>query len=146
MAKSVTPDNVEGVKAKVVIELANGPVMAEAEKSLLDKGTLVIPDVLANSGGVIVSYFEWVQNRQSYYWTEEEVSDPLEPRFLEIPPTAQQVEKRLQTILSREYKEIRKIMDDKCKGDMKSAAYISALKRLKEAHCYIGLPCGNGHQ
>ncbi len=74
----ITRENAGRVKAKLVLEVANGPTTPEAEEVLHEKGVLVIPDVLANAGGVTVSYFEWVQNRQGYYWSEEEVFEKLE--------------------------------------------------------------------
>ena len=67
-----------GCKAKVLCEGANGPTTAEADEILVDKGVFVIPDILANSGGVTVSYFEWVQDRQGYFWTERVVNDHLQ--------------------------------------------------------------------
>lgn len=68
----ITEKNVSQVKARLIIELANGPITPEADIKLEKKGVVVIPDILANSGGVIVSYFEWVQNLQNYYWDEKE--------------------------------------------------------------------------
>jgi glutamate dehydrogenase (NADP+) len=65
--------NADGVKARVVLELANGPITPEADEILAGKNVIVLPDILANAGGVTVSYFEWVQNRQGYYWTVEDV-------------------------------------------------------------------------
>jgi glutamate dehydrogenase len=70
-------DNVEVVRADIVLELANNPTTPEADARLFEKGTTVIPDVLANAGGVTVSYFEWVQNRSQYYWTEDDVKGKL---------------------------------------------------------------------
>ena len=75
----LTKENAGDVKASVVLELANGPTTPEADDILYKNKVLVVPDVLANAGGVSVSYFEWVQNRQGYYWTEEEVLAKLEP-------------------------------------------------------------------
>jgi len=69
--------NAHNVKAKIIAEGANGPVTANADQILDDKGIMVIPDILANAGGVTVSYFEWVQNRQGYFWTEERVNRRL---------------------------------------------------------------------
>jgi glutamate dehydrogenase/leucine dehydrogenase len=74
----ITKDNAAAIKAKMVLELANGPTMPEADDILEKNNVLVVPDVLANAGGVTVSYFEWVQNRQGYYWGEQEVSARLE--------------------------------------------------------------------
>jgi glutamate dehydrogenase (NAD(P)+) len=73
----ITSRNAEKVRAKVLCEGANGPTTAEADEILVDKGVFVIPDILANSGGVTVSYFEWVQDRQGYFWTESMVNDHL---------------------------------------------------------------------
>ncbi|MEI8100361.1 MAG: Glu/Leu/Phe/Val dehydrogenase [Bacteroidota bacterium] len=74
MEDQITPENAGRIKAKMIVEGANGPTTAEADSILNDKGILVVPDILANAGGVTVSYFEWVQNRLGYYWTEERVN------------------------------------------------------------------------
>jgi glutamate dehydrogenase (NAD(P)+) len=73
----ITDKNVSKVKAKIISEGANGPITADALRELEDRGTFIIPDVLANAGGVIVSYFEWVQGLQSFFWSEEEVNEKL---------------------------------------------------------------------
>ena len=75
----ITQDNADKIKAKAIIELANGPTSPEADKILADNGVIMVPDVLANAGGVTVSYFEWVQNLQGYYWTKEDVISKLKP-------------------------------------------------------------------
>ncbi len=75
---AINEADAEAVKAKYIIEMANGPTTVEAEEILLKRGVKVIPDVLANAGGVTVSYFEWVQNRQGYYWSKDEVFAKLE--------------------------------------------------------------------
>ncbi len=79
LENALTKDTAPDVKASVVIELANGPTTPEGDAIFEKKGVLVVPDVLANAGGVSVSYFEWVQNRQGYYWSEQEVLAKLEP-------------------------------------------------------------------
>src|SRR5439155_14789677 len=73
----ITPDNADQVKAKLVVEGANGPVTPAADEILEGNGVLVLPDVLANAGGVVVSYFEWVQGLQEYFWKEDEVNARL---------------------------------------------------------------------
>lgn len=78
LENQVTEKNAGNVKAKMILELANGPINAEADKILNERGIMVIPDILANAGGVTVSYFEWVQNLANYYWTAEEVQQRLE--------------------------------------------------------------------
>jgi len=79
----ITADNAHNVKASIVVEAANGPTTAEATKILTERGILLVPDVLASAGGVTVSYFEWVQNNQGYYWTEEEVEERLYKKMVE---------------------------------------------------------------
>ncbi|MBM7648479.1 glutamate dehydrogenase [Bacillus ectoiniformans] len=77
ISNQITEENADNIKASIVVEAANGPTTLEATKILADRGVLLVPDVLASSGGVTVSYFEWVQNNQGYYWTEEEVNAKL---------------------------------------------------------------------
>ncbi|MGV3576292.1 MAG: Glu/Leu/Phe/Val family dehydrogenase [Devosia sp.] len=110
----ITKDNAGTIKAKVVLELANGPVTPDGDKVLNDKGVIVLPDILANAGGVTVSYFEWVQNRQGYYWDLEEIHA------------------RLLKIVEREGRAIWDIAQSR-KVSVRSAAYIHALGRLANA-------------
>jgi glutamate dehydrogenase (NAD(P)+) len=74
----ITSRNADRLKAHILCEGANGPTTAEADDILADKRVFVIPDILANSGGVTVSYFEWVQDRQGYFWPESEVNNQLD--------------------------------------------------------------------
>src|SRR5207247_11095261 len=69
--------NAGRVRSSVIVEAANGPTTPEADDIFEDRGILVVPDILANAGGVTVSYFEWVQDLQAYYWTEDEVNEKL---------------------------------------------------------------------
>jgi glutamate dehydrogenase (NADP+) len=110
--------NAAGVKARVALELANGPVTREADGILKARNVVVFPDILANAGGVTVSYFEWVQNRQGYYWPVEDVHV------------------RLKTMMEREGDAIWAVARDKGTS-LRSAAYVHALSRLAgaiEAH------------
>jgi glutamate dehydrogenase (NADP+) len=82
MEEAITLENADRVKAAVVLEVANGPTTPEADEILAENGVTVIPDILANAGGVTVSYFEWVQNRGGMRWTAEEVRERLESRMI----------------------------------------------------------------
>ncbi|AIY04947.1 NAD-specific glutamate dehydrogenase [Planococcus sp. PAMC 21323] len=83
IANQITKENANDIKASIVVEAANGPTTAEATKMLTERGILLVPDVLASSGGVTVSYFEWVQNNQGYYWTQEEVDEKLNKKLID---------------------------------------------------------------
>ena len=78
----LTAENAERVKAKLIVEGANGPTTPAADHVFQRKGIIVMPDIIANAGGVIVSYFEWVQDRQGYFWKESEVNERLEEQLL----------------------------------------------------------------
>jgi glutamate dehydrogenase (NADP+) len=110
----ITRENAGSIKAKVVLELANGPVTPEGDAVLAERGVVVLPDILANAGGVTVSYFEWVQNRQGYYWDLEEIHE------------------RLQRIMEREGRAIWEIARERS-VTVRTAAYIHALGRLSTA-------------
>jgi glutamate dehydrogenase (NAD(P)+) len=110
----ITEDNAAKVRARVVVEGANGPTTPEADPILLDNGVLVVPDILANAGGVTVSYFEWVQNRLGFYWREREVNE----RLVEYMTHA------FQAVFAT---------TDKFKTNPRIGAYILALDRVSQA-------------
>lgn len=106
--------NVDNIKAKIIAEAANGPTTPEAARVLTEKGILQIPDILCNAGGVTVSYFEWVQNIQNYYWPESEVNEKLE------------------IMMVNAFHAVYKMMEER-HVSMRRAAYMVAIKRLAEA-------------
>ncbi len=116
----LTSLNAEAVDARMVVEGANGPTTSDADDILNEKGTLVVPDILANAGGVTVSYFEWVQNLHRERWPLETVNQRLEDKMVNAFQTVYQ--------LSKEGKE-----------SMRTAAYILAVKRLAESYISLGL-------
>ena len=77
LEKVLTVENAERIRAKLIVEAANGPTTPEADHIFQRKGTVVVPDIIGNAGGVIVSYFEWLQNLQSFYWGRDEVLEKL---------------------------------------------------------------------
>ena len=77
LENQITENNARQIKARIIVEAANGPITPEADVILHDKQILTIPDILANAGGVVVSYFEWVQDLQSFFWSESEIADKL---------------------------------------------------------------------
>ncbi len=83
ISNQITEENAHNIKAKIVVEAANGPTTAEGTKILTERGVLLVPDVLASAGGVTVSYFEWVQNNMGYYWTEEEVREKMTGKMVD---------------------------------------------------------------
>jgi len=95
MENQITAENADKIKAKVVLELANGPTTVEADEILHKKGIILVPDILANSGGVTVSYFEWVQNRQGKYWDEAKVNEHLEKIMMKAFNEVYEAGKRL---------------------------------------------------
>lgn len=119
MEDMLTAENAGDVKAKLIVEGANGPTTPDGDKILNEKKIVVIPDILANAGGVTVSYFEWVQNRMGYYWTEEEV------------------DQRLERVMKQAFKDVNG-QAEKYNVNMRSGAYALALDRVAEAMRLLG--------
>ncbi len=116
----ITSKNVAKIKAKVIAEGANGPITADATTDLENRGVFIIPDVLCNAGGVIVSYFEWVQGMQNFFWSEQEVNS------------------KLAEVMSNAFHKVTQIQA-KYKCGMKTAALIAGVDRLNRAMLLRGL-------
>jgi glutamate dehydrogenase (NAD(P)+) len=120
LENEITVENADRVKARVIAEGANGPTTPEADDILFDKGAFVIPDILANAGGVTVSYFEWVQGLQSFFWSEDEVNANLEKIMV----------KAFQDVLA---------ISQRREVNMRIAAYILAIDRVATATLLRGI-------
>jgi glutamate dehydrogenase (NAD(P)+) len=110
----ITEENAPRVKAKAIIEAANGPTTVPGDALLAERGVYLVPDILANAGGVVVSYFEWVQDLQSFFWTEGEVTD------------------RLHRVMTKAFREVTAVSKER-NVRLRDAAYILALQRVVEA-------------
>ncbi|MFX1471698.1 MAG: Glu/Leu/Phe/Val dehydrogenase [Promethearchaeota archaeon] len=120
LENEITAENADKVKAKIIVEGANGPTTPEADEILFKKGVFLVPDILANAGGVTVSYYEWLQNLTRESWTEEEVNEKLEKRIVSA------------------FTDVYKISQEK-KVHMRTAAYVLAVGRIAAAHRLRGL-------
>ncbi len=120
LENAITLSNVGKVKAKIIAELANGPTTPGADRVLEDEGVLLIPDILANAGGVTVSYYEWVQDQYSFFWSEQKINDTLEQTINTAFNSVHETMKRYNT-------------------DMRTGAYILAVGRVAEATSVRGI-------
>jgi glutamate dehydrogenase (NAD(P)+) len=120
MEAQITRENAGEIRAKIVVEGANGPTTPEADEILARRGVLVVPDILANAGGVVVSYFEWVQDRYGYFWKEAEVNARLEEKMVAAFDAVWSTRERFEI-------------------DARTAAYIVAVERIMEARKLRGL-------
>ncbi len=120
LENQITASNAARVRAKIIAEGANGPLTPEADEILVDKGVFIIPDILCNAGGVTVSYFEWVQDLQSFFWGEDEINE------------------RLRQIMVRSFNHVVRIAHEK-KVDTRTAAQILGIQRVAEAVLIRGI-------
>jgi glutamate dehydrogenase (NAD(P)+) len=120
ISAQITAENADRIKAGIIVEGANGPTTLEADHILSDKGVLIVPDILANAGGVIVSYFEWVQDLQNFFWEESEVNI------------------KLTKIMRASYQAVDSAMRAH-KTDMRTAALVIGVKRVADATTRRGI-------
>ncbi|MFC4276476.1 Glu/Leu/Phe/Val family dehydrogenase [Achromobacter aloeverae] len=120
LESQITAENAPSIRAKIVVEGANGPTTPQADDILFENGTMVVPDVLANAGGVTVSYFEWVQDFSSFFWTEDEINQ------------------RLERIMREAYSSISQVAREQ-KVTLRTAAFIVACTRILQARQVRGL-------
>jgi glutamate dehydrogenase (NAD(P)+) len=120
LENAITMRNVGQVKAKIIAELANGPTTPGADRVLEDEGVFLIPDILANAGGVTVSYYEWVQDQNSFFWTEKQINDTLEATIKTAFNSVHETAEHYNT-------------------DMRTGAYILAVERVAEATAVRGI-------
>jgi len=111
---AITEQNVDGVRADIIVEGANAPTSPAAHEKLVQRGVHVVPDILANAGGVTVSYFEWVQNIQQFSWQND------------------RIDRELTDIMRKAYAAVRKMAEEKS-IDMRTAAFVLAIRRVGEA-------------
>jgi glutamate dehydrogenase (NAD(P)+) len=121
LENQLTRENAARVRASLIVEGANGPTTPEADRIFVDRGITVVPDILANAGGVTVSYFEWVQNLQHFFWTEREINQ------------------RLEEIMNRSYDAVRRKTLEKKGTSLRMGAYLLAVARVAEANQVRGV-------
>jgi glutamate dehydrogenase (NAD(P)+) len=120
LEQQLTGANAERVRARLVVEGANGPTSPEADTILEARDVLVVPDIVANAGGVVVSYFEWVQDLQAFFWSEEEVN------------------RRLTGLVTRAYREVAETAAER-QISLRTAALVRAIERVAEAVMILGI-------